>query len=217
MNTMLHTGTMLLALVCAACSAPSPPAAPVGETDDTPAATAPGPDATTSNATAAETAPIEAAIPDKPAVETPAQAAPPPEPTVAPTPAEPAPPKPRPTTSAKAPLRPAPAVAPPATDAGKADAAPVRITITALSRGKGVPAETREALKQIRALLERQQATSAVAALQYQRLGIEGESRLCVEFRNASDAQAALTEIRKIAAGADLLNVVEAPCPSNKE
>ncbi|KAF1710904.1 hypothetical protein CSC73_04905 [Pseudoxanthomonas sacheonensis] len=93
----------------------------------------------------------------------------------------------------------------------------MRITIDALSRGKGVPAETREAFKQIRALLERQQATSAVAAMRYQRIGIEGESRLCVEFRNASDAQAALTEIRKIAAGADLLNVVEAPCPSNKE
>ena len=96
-------------------------------------------------------------------------------------------------------------------------AAPVHITIDMLSRGKGVPAETREAVKQIRALLERQQATAAVADLRYQRLGIEGESRLCVEFRNASDAQTALAEIRKIAAGADLLNVVEAPCPSNKE
>jgi len=93
----------------------------------------------------------------------------------------------------------------------------VRITIEALSRGKGVPAETREAFKQVRALLERQQATPAIAALQYQRIGLEGESRLCVEFRNASDAQAALAEIRKIAAGADLLNVVEAPCPSKKE
>ena len=95
--------------------------------------------------------------------------------------------------------------------------APVHLTIEALSRGKGVPAETREAFKQIRALLERQQATDAVAAMRYQRIGIEGESRLCVEFRNASDAQTALTEIRKIAAGADLLNVVEAPCPSKKE
>lgn len=96
-------------------------------------------------------------------------------------------------------------------------AAPVHITIDALSRGKGVPTETRDAFKQIRALLERQQATSAVVAVRYQRIGLEGESRLCVEFRNASDAQAALTEIRRIAAGAELLNVVEAPCPSNKE
>ncbi len=103
----------------------------------------------------------------------------------------------------------------PVTDAK--EAAPTRITINALSRGKGVPAETREAFKQIRALLEQQQATAAVTAMQYQRIGLEGESRLCVEFRNASDAQAALTEIRKISADVDLLNVVEAPCPSNKE
>jgi hypothetical protein len=101
--------------------------------------------------------------------------------------------------------------------AGDKAATPVHITISALSRGKGVPAETRDAFKQIRALLERQQATAAVVAVRYQRIGLEGESRLCVEFRNASDAHAALTEIRKIAAGADLLNVVEAPCPSNKE
>lgn len=101
--------------------------------------------------------------------------------------------------------------------AGTKEEASTRITINALSRGKGVPAETREAFKQIRALLERQQATAAVTALRYQRIGLEGESRLCVEFRNASDAQVALTEIRKISADVDLLNVVEAPCPSNKE
>ena len=101
--------------------------------------------------------------------------------------------------------------------AGAKEPAPTRITINALSRGKGVPAETREAFKQIRTLLERQQATAAVTAVQYQRIGLEGESRLCVEFRNASDAQAVLTEIRKISADVDLLNVVEAPCPSNKE
>ena len=101
--------------------------------------------------------------------------------------------------------------------AGSKGEAPTHITINSLSRGKGVPAETREAFKQIRALLERQQATAAVTALQYQRIGLEGESRLCVEFRNASDAQAALAEIRKIAADVELLNVVDAPCPSNKE
>lgn len=101
--------------------------------------------------------------------------------------------------------------------AGAKGAEPPRITIDALSRGKGVPAEAREAFKQIRALLEQQQATAAVTAMQYQRIGLEGESRLCVEFRNASDAQAALAEIRKISADVDLLNVVEAPCPSKKE
>ena len=217
MNTTLHAGTMLLVMACTACSAPTPPAAPAGETDETPVAAAPEPDATAADATGAGTPPVEAVPAEQPAAEVPTQASPPPEPAVAPAPVESASPKPNPTINAKPPLRPATTTKPPATDAAKADAAPVRITIEALSRGKGVPAETRDAFKQVRALLERQQATPAIAALQYQRIGIEGESRLCVEFRNASDAQAALTEIRKIAAGADLLNVAEAPCPSKKE
>ena len=72
-------------------------------------------------------------------------------------------------------------------------------------------------MKKIRALLERQQATTAVTAMHYQRIGLEGESRLCAEFRNASDAQTALAEIRRIAADVDLLNVAEAPCPSKKD
>ena len=155
---------------------------------------------------------METAAPDTPAAETAAPTAALPEPTASPTPL---PPKPRPTIISKTPVKPVPSPTAPVADAK--DTSPTYITIDALSRGKGVPAETREALKQIRALLERQQATAAVAAMQYQRIGIEGESRLCVEFRNASDAQAALAEIRKIAAGVDLLNVIEAPCPSNKE
>lgn len=217
MNTTLHAGTMLLVMACTACSAPTPPAAPAGESDELPVAAASESDATASDATGAEAPPVEVVTAEPPAVEAPAQAPPPPQPAVVPAPVESASPKPRPTINAKPPLRPATTTRPAATDAGKADAAPVRITIEALSRGKGVPAETRDAFKQVRALLERQQATPAIAALQYQRIGIEGESRLCVEFRNASDAQAALAEIRKIAAGADLLNVVEAPCPSKKE
>jgi hypothetical protein len=217
MNATLHAGTMLLVMACTACSAPTPPAAPAGETGETPVAAAPEPDATAADATGGGTPPVEAVPADQPAAQAPAQAPPPPQPAVVPAPVASGSPKPRPTINAKPPLRPATTTRPAAIDAGKADVAPVRITIEALSRGKGVPAETREAFKQVRALLERQQATPAIAAVQYQRIGLEGESRLCVEFRNASDAQAALAEVRKIAAGADLLNVVEAPCPSKKE
>lgn len=193
---------LMLACACTACSAPAPPA------DDADGATT-------------ESAPVV----DTPATtvpETPApQAEPPtatlPEPAASPAPTSASPPSPTPKTPTinKTPVRPVPPQASPSADS-KAQA-PVHITIEALSRGKGVPAETRAAFKQIRALLEQQQATTAVAAMRYQRIGIEGESRLCVEFRNASDAQTALTEIRKIAAGADLLNVVETPCPSKKE
>ena len=86
-----------------------------------------------------------------------------------------------------------------------------------LSRGKGVPDETRDAYKDIHALLEQQRATYAVTDLRTQRIGLEGETRLCAEFQSAKDAQAALAEIRKRAASVDLLEVSEAPCPSPKE
>lgn len=91
------------------------------------------------------------------------------------------------------------------------------IAITMLSRGKGVPAETRDAYKQIRAMLEEKQATAAVSAMHSKRIGLEGETRLCVEFDDAEQAQAALAQIRKLAKDVDLLNVVETSCPSAKE
>ena len=104
---------------------------------------------------------------------------------------------------------------PPTVQAG--DAQPPTLTITMLSRGKGVPDTTRTAYKDIRALLEQQRASYAVTDLRTQRIGLEGETRLCVEFRSDKDAQAALAEVRKRAAGVDLLDVSEAPCPSPKE
>ena len=232
MNALRRAGTPLLSLVLAgtACSAPTPSATPVDDTDDAPAAMAPAAGAAGASETAAQTPPVEATAPDKAVIEPLAQAtapagpeqASPPEEARAPAETTPPPSKPRPATNEKAPLRPtpvgaSPVEASPPVDADKADAAPVHLTINALSRGKGVPAETRDAFKQVRALLERQQATPAVAALRYQRMGIEGETRLCVEFRNADDAKAAQAEIRRISAGVDLLEVVEQPCPSSKE
>jgi hypothetical protein len=107
---------------------------------------------------------------------------------------------------------------PPSPSAAQAgDAQPPTLTITMLSRGKGVPDDTRAAYKDIRALLERQRAAYAVTDLRTQRIGLEGETRLCAEFQSAQDAQAALAEIRKRAASVDLLEVSEAPCPPPKE
>jgi len=94
---------------------------------------------------------------------------------------------------------------------------PTSIVIYTLSRGKGVPAETRAAAKQIRALLEQRQQASVVTALHASRIGLEGETRLCAEFGNREDAQAALADIRKLSSGVDMINVVEEPCPSPKD
>jgi hypothetical protein len=82
-----------------------------------------------------------------------------------------------------------------------------------LSRGKGVPPETRAAYKRIRALLE----SRGVSDLQTQRIGIEGETRLCAGFHDARDAKAALDEIRKIAGDVELLEVTTSACPTNKD
>jgi hypothetical protein len=202
---------LTLACACTACSAPAPPA---GDADRTVAEPAPAPSAPSADAPVADTP--AAAMPDAkdPEADSPPAASPEPAASPAPIDSPPASPKTKPPTI-KALVRPMPTQTLPRADSKAAT--PVHVTINALSRGKGVPTGTRDAFKQIRALLERQQAASAVVAVRYQRIGIEGESRLCVEFRNASDAQSALAEIRKIAAGADLLDVVEAPCPSNKE
>ena len=105
--------------------------------------------------------------------------------------------------------------APPATQTG--DAPPATLTVTMLSRGKGVPEATRTAYNDIRALLERQRSADSVTDMRTQRIGLEGETRLCAEFRSAKDAQAALYEIRQRAAGVELLDVSDAPCPSPKE
>lgn len=105
----------------------------------------------------------------------------------------------------------APEKTPPA--AGSKDPEPTTVTITTLSKGRGVPAPTRDAYKQIRGLLEEQKNQSAVTNIETQRIGIEGEMRMCAEFRDRAQAEYTLEQIRKISAEVELLNVVEGPCP----
>lgn len=95
----------------------------------------------------------------------------------------------------------------------KNDPEPTSVTITTLSKGRGVPAPTRDAYKQIRGLLEEQQNQAAVTNIETQRVGIEGEMRMCAEFRDRDQAEYTLEQIRKISADVELLNVVEGPCP----
>lgn len=91
------------------------------------------------------------------------------------------------------------------------------MTVTMLSRGKGVPDATRAAYRDIRALLEARQKASVVTDMRSQRIGLEGETRMCAQFRSAQDARAAYDEIRKRASGVDLLQVALTPCPSPKD
>ncbi len=85
-----------------------------------------------------------------------------------------------------------------------------------MSKGRGVPAPTRDAYKQIRGLLEEQKNQSAVTDIDTQRIGLEGEMRMCAQFRDRAQAEYTLEQIRKLSADVELIQVVEGPCPTTK-
>lgn len=89
---------------------------------------------------------------------------------------------------------------------------PHGFAIYALSRGKGVPEGARAALAQARSALEDLQARGADITLTQERIGLEGETRLCASFAEASLAEEALERIRGLVSGVDLVNLVEEPC-----
>jgi hypothetical protein len=101
----------------------------------------------------------------------------------------------------------------PAAIADEPTASATSIAVSTLSKGKGVPAETRAAFARARALLEELKAKGRVARLHERRLGLEGETKLCVEFKDASTARDARDQLRAIAREVTLMNVVEEPCP----
>lgn len=84
--------------------------------------------------------------------------------------------------------------------------------VYALSRGKGVPEPTRGALRKAHTLLEGAKQSGKVIRLKEARIGLEGETRLCVEAKDVAAARALLRELRAIAENVELFNVVVEPC-----
>lgn len=82
----------------------------------------------------------------------------------------------------------------------------------ALSRGKGVPDGARNAYEAAREQLKRAQADGLVSRFEESRIGLEGETRLCVEFANAQEAEKLMHRLRAMVDGVDLLNLIEEPC-----
>jgi len=92
--------------------------------------------------------------------------------------------------------------------------APQSISVYALSRGKGVPGPAREVLTQARDLLKAAQDRGEVVRMREQRIGIEGETRLCAEFSRGESAQTMIDRIQQLGQGVELINVKVEPCPS---
>jgi hypothetical protein len=84
--------------------------------------------------------------------------------------------------------------------------------IYALSRGRGVPEKTRGVLERARKLLDDAKKRGEVLELKEERIGLEGETRLCVRAKDIEVALELLKKVRAIARGVELFNIVEGPC-----
>jgi hypothetical protein len=90
---------------------------------------------------------------------------------------------------------------------------PVGVAVYTLSRGKGVPELANRVFSQAQELFRTLQAEKQVLRIHpIERIGIEGERRLCADFVDEQAARAAHVRLLKMAEGAELLNVVVEPC-----
>lgn len=79
--------------------------------------------------------------------------------------------------------------------------------IIAMSRGRGVPEATSATLQDIAAIADSALESGSVLSVNQEIIGLEGDTRLCIVFRDQSALAALDEEIRKLAAGIDLLQV----------
>jgi hypothetical protein len=89
---------------------------------------------------------------------------------------------------------------------------PKSFAVYALSRGRGVPEGARAALTEAERVIEGLRAGGADVAVTEERIGLEGETRLCFTFADPGLAEEALERIRRLASGVDLVNLAEEPC-----
>ncbi len=93
-----------------------------------------------------------------------------------------------------------------------ADKPGAEFALYALSRGKGVPEATRDAFDKANTFLEQSRQRGDVLSLTKTRIGLEGETRLCVQAKDAAAARALQEQVWSIAGEVELFNVVEEPC-----
>ena len=89
--------------------------------------------------------------------------------------------------------------------------------VFALSRGKGVPPAARDALAKVAEMAEAEKGRGVKVETRRTRIGLEGETRLCVEYQSAADARRGLDEAEKLVKDVDLVNLVPGPCGENRK
>lgn len=86
--------------------------------------------------------------------------------------------------------------------------------IYALSRGTGVPLQAREVLRKVRELVEADRNRGVSVSIESTRIGLEGETRMCVEYKNPKNAVRAYERATALVKGIDLVNLVAESCAS---
>lgn len=86
------------------------------------------------------------------------------------------------------------------------------IEVLALSRGRGVPEAARETLEDISTIVDSAIESGVVVSVTRETIGLEGETRLCIVFRDRSALASLGGEMRELAQDVDLLQVNENNC-----
>jgi hypothetical protein len=87
-----------------------------------------------------------------------------------------------------------------------------QLAVYTLSKGSGVPPSTLQASETVRSYLAAYFAEGKVVRLEQTVLGLEGETRLCVEFASVDAAQSALTQLTPLVRDAELINLRRENC-----
>jgi hypothetical protein len=105
-------------------------------------------------------------------------------------------------------------IAPPETSSTSrtADKSVPSFAIYTLSRGKGVPPQARAALRQALELAELDLKHGVRVTIETTRIGLEGETRLCIDYKDSKRGTQAYERVRAMVKGIDLINVVPEPC-----
>lgn len=86
------------------------------------------------------------------------------------------------------------------------------VAVYALSRGKGVPEQARQVLARALERFNDELKREAVVAITDQRIGLEGERRVCATFADETRAVATFQQLLDLARGVELVNIVREPC-----
>ena len=96
-------------------------------------------------------------------------------------------------------------------------AAVASFAVYALSRGKGVPPEAREALRRVVELAEEDRRRGVKVTVTTTRIGLEGETRACLAYEDPKEGTRAFERARAIVKNVDLVNLKAEPCKQEKE